>query len=84
MCGTLLVDVHPNSPSTAQATNSIVRAFLAGGGTALIQIFLDAMGVGWTFTLFGSSCMGCLGAAWLEWSNGRSWRDKLREKGVER
>ncbi|CAG2010152.1 unnamed protein product [Fusarium graminearum] len=53
MCGTLLVDVHPKSPSSAQAANSIVRAFLAGGSTGLVQVFIDAMGVGWTFALFG-------------------------------
>lgn len=84
MCGTLLVDVHPKSPSTAQAANSIVRAFLAGGGTALVQISLDHVGVGWTFTLFGAICMVCLYLAWLEWTSGKIWRDKLREEGVER
>jgi hypothetical protein len=84
MCGTLLVDVHPKSPSTAQAANSIVRAFLAGGGLALVQIFLDAMGVGWTFTVFGGLCIGSLGVAWLEWRCGMSWRDKMRERGIER
>ena len=84
MCGTLLTDVHPKSPSTAQAANSIVRAFLAGGGTALVQVFLDAMGVGWTFTLFGSVCMGCFGVVWLEWRHGKTWRDKLRERGFDR
>jgi len=84
MCGTLLVDVHPKSPSTAQAANSIVRASLAGGGLAVVQIFLDAIGVGWTFTLFGGVCMGCLGAAWLEWRYGKSWRDSMRERGIER
>lgn len=66
MCGTLLVDIHPKSPSTAQAANSIVRAFLAGGGTALIQVFINSIGVGWTFTLFTSVGMGSFGFAWLE------------------
>lgn len=84
MCGALLVDVHPSSPSTAQAANSIVRASLAGGGTAVVQILIDAMGVGWTFTLYGGICMACLGIAWLEWAYGKSWRDKMRERGVER
>ncbi|KAH6636428.1 major facilitator superfamily domain-containing protein [Chaetomium tenue] len=53
MSGTLLVDIHPKSPSTAQAANSLVRAFLAGAGTACVQPCIDAVGVGWTFTLFG-------------------------------
>lgn len=84
MCGTLLVDVHPKSPSTAQAANSIVRALLASGGVALVQVFIDTMGVGWTFTLFGGLGMGSLGFAWLEWMYGKHWRDKMRERGVER
>ncbi|OIW27702.1 MFS general substrate transporter [Coniochaeta ligniaria NRRL 30616] len=84
MCGTLLVDIHPKSPSTAQAANSIVRAFLAGGGTACVQVFVDAMGIGWTFTLFGGLGMACLGLAWLEWLFGKSWRDKMAAKGVKR
>lgn len=83
MCGTLLVDVHPKSLSAAQAANSIVRCCLAAGGLALVQVFIDVMGVGWTFTLFGSVCMGCLGVAWLEWKFGKGWRDRMRERGIE-
>ena len=84
MSGTLLVDIHPKSPSTAQAANSFVRAFLAGAGTACVQPFIDAMGVGWTFTLFGGLGMACMGFAWLECSFGQSWRDKMKARGVER
>ncbi|KAL3608850.1 hypothetical protein FPOAC2_03861 [Fusarium poae] len=84
MSGTLLVDIHPKSPSSAQAANSIVRAFLAGGSTALVQIFIDAMGVGWTFTIFGMAGLGCVLAAWLEWSCGQDWRARMRANGVER
>jgi hypothetical protein len=84
MSGTLLVDVHPKSPSTASAANSIVRCLLAGGGLALVQIFIDEIGVGWTFTLFGGICLGCLGVAWLEWKYGKIWRAQLRERGIQR
>jgi len=84
MSGTLLVDIHPRSPSTAQAANSIVRAFLAAGGTACVQPLIDATGVGWTFTLFGGLGMACMGFAWLECAFGRDWRDQMRERGVER
>lgn len=80
MCGTLLVDIHPKSPSTAQTANSIVRAFLAGGGTACVQVFIDTMGIDWTFTLFGCLGVVCLGLAWLERLFGKSWRDKLAVK----
>ena len=84
ICGTLLTDLHPKSPAAAQAANNIVRYSLAGGGLALLQVFLDVMGTGWTFTLFGGICTGCLGLAWLEWRYGKHWSTRLREKGVER
>lgn len=77
------MDVHAKPPSIAQAANCIVRTFLARGGTALVQVFIDAMGVGWTLTLFGGLGMGSLGFAWLEWMYGKLWRDKMRETGVE-
>ncbi|KAI6763302.1 hypothetical protein HG531_013199 [Fusarium graminearum] len=84
MCGTLLVDVHPKSPSSAQAANSIVRAFLAGGSMGLVQVFIDAMGVGWTFALFGVVSFSSVLAAWLEWRCGQGWREVIRANGINR
>lgn len=84
MCGTLLTDLYPKRPAAAQAANNIVRASLAGIGLAVLQIFLDRMGVGWTFTLHGTISMACLGVAWLEWHYGLRWRQSMRKRGVER
>ncbi|OQE46852.1 hypothetical protein PENCOP_c001G03016 [Penicillium coprophilum] len=75
-CGTLLTDLNPKSPAAAQAANNIVRCSLAGAGLAFLQSCLDAMGPGWTFTLFGGLCMACLGVAWLEWKYGKMWRQQ--------
>jgi hypothetical protein len=80
MCGTLLTDLHPKSPATAQAANNVVRCSLASGGLALLQLILDKVGVGWTFTLFGGVSLGCLGIAWLEWYHGKKWRDGIKER----
>ncbi|KAJ5774118.1 MFS general substrate transporter [Penicillium paradoxum] len=75
-CGTLLTDLNPKSPAAAQAANNIVRCSLAGAGLAFLQPCLDAMGPGWTFTLFGGLSMACLGLAWLEWKYGKAWRQQ--------
>ncbi|KAJ5163357.1 Major facilitator superfamily domain general substrate transporter [Penicillium coprophilum] len=75
-CGTLLTDLNPKSPAAAQAANNIVRCSLAGAGLAFLQSCLDAMGPGWTFTLFGGLCMACLGVSWLEWKYGKMWRQQ--------
>ena len=61
-----------------------MRCSRAGAGLALLQIFLDVMGTGWTFTLFGGVALACLGVAWLEWKYGKAWREQMRERGVER
>lgn len=84
MCGTLLTDLHPKSPAAAQGANNIVRCSLAGGSLALLQVLLDALGTGWTFTLFGGMSAGCLGLAWLEGSYGKICRARVRERGVVR
>ena len=78
------MDLHPKSPATAQAANNIIRCSLAGGGLTLLQVFLDAMGTGWTFTLFRAVSLGCLGLACLEWKFGKDWRMRMRERGIER
>ncbi|KAF2115014.1 major facilitator superfamily domain-containing protein [Lophiotrema nucula] len=81
---TLLTDIHPKSPSTASAANSIVRCLLAGLGLAVVQILIDSIGIHWCFTLFGIICLACLGVAWLLCNYGRLWRDEIRTRNVER
>ena len=57
------MDVHFNSSSTASAANSIVRCLLAGIGLAVVQILINTISVQWTFTIFGSCCLGSLNVA---------------------
>ncbi|KFY38623.1 hypothetical protein V494_04287 [Pseudogymnoascus sp. VKM F-4513 (FW-928)] len=61
--GTLLTDIHPKAPASAQAANNIVRCAMAAGGLALLQPILDHVGPGWCFTIFGGTMLGCLGLA---------------------
>jgi len=48
------INIYSKSLSTAQIINNIIRAFFAGGSTAFIQVFINIVGIGWTFMLFGS------------------------------
>ncbi|KIX06232.1 uncharacterized protein Z518_04207 [Rhinocladiella mackenziei CBS 650.93] len=50
---TLLVDVFPESPSTAAAAASITRCAMAAAGVVVLQPLLDAAGRGWYFTVLG-------------------------------
>ncbi|KAI9646578.1 hypothetical protein NHQ30_004573 [Ciborinia camelliae] len=60
MCGTLLVDLNPKSPATAQAALNIIRCSFSAGGLAVLQILIERLGVGWCFTLFSGFCLGML------------------------
>ena len=72
---TLLVDVFPESPSTAAAAASITRCAMAAAGIAILQPILDAAGRGWYFTALGlwSGSSG-MAALWLIRNKGMKWR----------
>jgi MFS family permease len=51
---TLIVDIHQESPSTAQATCNFVRCELAAGFLAALGPLLSRLGPGWTFVLLAA------------------------------
>ena len=53
VCGTLLTDLNPNRSATVQAGYNLVRCALNAGGIAGLQALIDAIGVGWCFTVYG-------------------------------
>lgn len=76
---TLLVDIHPDRPSTASAAASLVRSGLSGIGVAILQPLADALGWGWYFTLMAlvvGIFQGISIIVLLRW--GRGWREQRR------
>jgi MFS family permease len=72
---TLLVDIFPESPSTAAAAASITRCALAASGVAALQPLLDTLGRGWFFTALGLASGGAgLVAVWAIQTYGMKWR----------
>jgi multidrug resistance protein len=72
---TLLVDVFPESPSTAAAAASITR------GVAVLRPLLDALGRGWYFTILGIWSGGFEAlAVWFIRRNGMEWRVRRLNK----
>ena len=72
---TLLVDIHPETPSSAAATASIVRCALAALATATVQPLINELGRGWYFTLLGTLTGGfSLVAVWTIRTWGLQWR----------
>lgn len=73
---TLLIDVHPDRPSTAAAAASLIRSGLSGIGLAILQPLADALGWAWFFTvlaLFIGVSQGVGMLVLLRW--GQGWRE---------
>lgn len=72
---TLLVDVFPESPSTAAAAASISRCALAASGVAAVQPLVGVLGRGWYFTAL-AVVTGGVGSVvvWMVRKWGTKWR----------
>ena len=79
MCGTLLTDLNPSNPATAQASSNIIRCASSGSGLAALQVMISHMGPGWTFTLFSGLCLLTGPLIYLEVQYGLKWRSKKQE-----
>lgn len=79
----LLVDVFPETPSTASAAASIVRCVMAATGVTILQPILDALdNRGWYCTILGTGS-GAFGAAavFMLQKKGMAWRTKRSKRG---
>lgn len=86
ICNTLVVDVHPDYPSTASAAVSMVRCLVAAVGVSVLQLLFDAIGVGWTFSLFSGLCISTTPMLLVarryspEWRKQRELAEKARKE----
>lgn len=73
---TLLVDLYPQSPSTATASQNLTRCLMSAAGTAVVQYVIDAWGVGWTFTFLGLLTIAALPTLLIDLKWGPKWREE--------
>ena len=83
MC-VMLVDLYPESPSTATAANNLVRCLLGAGGTGIIAEMIRGMGRGWCFTFIGLVLAATSPLLFLELKRGSKWREERRIKAEEK
>lgn len=74
----LLVDLYPNSPSTASAANNLARCLMAAGGSAMIEPLVQAIGVGWAYTSVALVCAGLSPMLLVITHYGPRWREERR------
>ncbi|KAB5562817.1 major facilitator superfamily domain-containing protein [Coniochaeta sp. 2T2.1] len=73
---TLLVDLHPDCPSTAQAGSNLIRCELAAGGLAVLDVLLRAVGPGWCFVLWAGLGLVSLPCLYILERRGLTWRQR--------
>ncbi|KAH7141686.1 major facilitator superfamily domain-containing protein [Dactylonectria macrodidyma] len=77
---TLLVDLYPQSPSTATAANNLVRRFMGAGGTGVIDLMVSTMVRGWCFSFVAFVCIAFMPILLLEARQGSKWREQRMKK----
>lgn len=73
---TLLVDIHPDCPSTAQAASNLIRCEVAAGGLAVLDVLFRAVGPGWCFVLWAGLGLLSLPCLYLLEIRGLAWRQR--------
>ncbi|KAI9889865.1 MAG: hypothetical protein M1814_004700 [Vezdaea aestivalis] len=73
---TILVDLYPSCPATATAANNLVRCTMGAGGTAVIQLMINAMGVGWCFSFLAFMLMAAVPLLAIMMKQGPAWREE--------
>ncbi|KAH9909405.1 MFS general substrate transporter [Xylariomycetidae sp. FL2044] len=81
MYSALLVDIFPECPSTAAASNNIVRCGLSAGLVAALRPLVSALGNGWFFTMVALLDWGLCAVAILSLRrHGWNWRDRRQRR----
>lgn len=79
----LIVDIFPDRPGTAAASNNITRCTLAALAVAVLDPLTRVLGYGWLFTLLGLlDAVGSIAAVLALRKWGRSWRNRRTGKSV--
>lgn len=79
---TFLVDAFPKQSASATAALNLSRCLICAGGTAAVLPIINAISVGWTFTLFTGVQILALGLIVVQMRYGAEWR-KVREQREE-
>lgn len=72
----LLVDINPGIAGAAAAVSNFTRCMFGAAASAAISPMLVALGVGWSFTIFGLVYVGLAPLLWLVTKYGMVWREK--------
>lgn len=71
---TYLIDIFPEQKAASSASVNLARCLLAAGGTSIVTPIINAVGVGWTFTIAIAVQLVALVGVGIQWRFGGKWR----------
>lgn len=77
---TLLMDLDPVRAATAQAVSNLYRCLFAAGALAILEVLLERIGPGATFSIIAAITASCSAICLVERSRGLHWRRQRRER----
>ncbi|KAK5047715.1 hypothetical protein LTR84_006380 [Exophiala bonariae] len=76
----LLVDIYPGRAGAVTAANNLLKCWLGAAAAALVIPMINAIGVGWTCTLFSVFFVAGSPLLWFIMKHGPRWRREAAEK----
>lgn len=80
LISTLLVDIFPEKPTTANAASNIGRCWMGAVAAAVLDFMFQGIGWGWTFVIFAALLLAFMPMLGLEYQRGLEWRKAKRER----
>jgi len=80
--GTLIVDLFPEKAGSATAANNLLRCCIGAGFVAAVGPLINAIGIGWFYTLIAGIWTLITPILWVLCKYGPGWREeeKLKHK----
>ncbi|KAG8168055.1 hypothetical protein KVR01_003744 [Diaporthe batatas] len=76
----LIIDMYQKKAGAATAAGNLTRCLLGAAATAAVSPLVEAIGVGWTFVIFGFLYLAGAPLLLLVMRNGIAWRRNIRAK----
>lgn len=80
ICLTLIVDLNPDKSGLASVALSFTRCAGAAVQVAVLQLLLQSVGPGGTFTLFGMLSLVSIPMLWIVRAKGAKWRKQEADR----
>lgn len=76
----LMVDIYPGKPSVATAANNLFRCEIGAVFTAIILPLINAIGIGWAYTILALMFIGFAPMLLIIMQKGPQWRKEKKAK----